>query len=721
MLHDTVLYAIFIMLHHNGPMTGSAFAPTFLTAGSTDHFQRGLLLWQGGDVAAATRQFRAAHVAAPGRLDAVCALSVALSNAGQIHEAVAAFRRAWRLARRAPALHLTFSRVYSALGQPERALKANRAAVRLAPRDGQAHAMLAALLLQRRQFAEAASCGRRAVELGEIAAWSNLGAAHQALGQPQAAVEAFRAALAAQPDSPAHLANLGNALTDLCQFDAAVPICEAAVARAPAVPELRINLGRVLDCMGQHDAAIAQFREALRLQPGSHAAHYHLGVALLATGDLAEGWGHYEHRLQIPSPATGKRPLDGLSRFPLWDGSALPGKTLIVLAEQGHGDIIQFSRFLPLLRPLCGRVLFRVPGKLAHLFEGLAELSVDEAPLPRFDAYCPLMSLPSRLKVTMATLPADIPYVGQHPETARPATAQVERWRLALPPAALRIGVAWQGNPGMFNDAGRSVPLRHFTALAALPGVRLISLQRGPGCEQMRQPGLESLVHDLGAGFDAGPEAFADTVAVMASLDLVITSDTAIAHLAGALGRPTWVALRRHAEWRWLTEGEDSPWYPTMRLFRQERDSDWGPVFQRMADAISCRPVLRPGVLLAPMSPGDLLDRIAILEIKAARIRDPRQRANVLTELSLLCQARDRAGLRWEDIDGLRQELGAIHSTLWDTENVFRQCERQNDFGAPFIEAACQVIRHNARRAELKRSINTALGSGIIEEKDYGT
>ena len=651
----------------------------------------------------------------------------------QAGQAVPALRRVVGPAHELVAARIATGNALGATGQHGAALACYAEAVRLAPNDGHAHAALGKALLQLRRFAEAAVSCAHAVRLGHATpgAWSNLGAAQQALAHHEAAVTAFRTAAELLPNSAVLLSNLGNALTDAGDRDGARAVCERAVALDPALAEARVNLGRVFYHAGQRAAAIACYRQALALRPGSAAAHTHLGMALLALGQLREGWAHYEHRLRRPGALAGW-PVPATEIRPLWDGALMPGRTLLVVAEQGHGDMIQFARFLPLARRLCGRVVFRAPRRLAALLDGLAEITPHDAPLPPFDAWCPLLSLPHRLGTTLATVPA-APYL-------RPDPARVERWRRALPEASLRVGIAWQGNPTLRDDRGRSVPLRELAPLAAIPGVRLVSLQKGPGAEQARDPRLAGLMHQLGAGFDAGADAFVDTAAVMASLDLGVTTDTAVAHLAGALGRPTWVALRRHADWRWLAGRADTPWYPSLRLFRQERDGDWAAVVRRMAAELAsmaaqcgpCRPAAPgtpdttrtaapdAGIVMTPMSPGDLVDRITILKVKSERIGDAGKRANVVRELRLLRQARDAAGLDWFKVAGLERQLRTLHARLWDAEDTFRGCEKREDFGPSFTAGARAVIRHNTRRAELKRAMNLALGSCLLEEKAYG-
>jgi hypothetical protein len=306
-----------------------------------------------------------------------------------------------------------------------------------------------------------------------------------------------------------------------------------------------------------------------------------------------------------------------------------------------------------------------------------------------------------------------------------------------------RVGIAWQGNPKYRKDRERSVPLAHFAALARVLGVQLISLQKGPGAEQLA--GVADLfpVTELGSRLDETSGAFLDTAAVMKGLDLVVTSDTAIPHLAGALGVPVWVALPFIPDWRWLLEREDSPWYPTMRLFRQAERGNWTEVFERIARALQekvaahepvkkgaekgsaslksggqpCLPQARP--VQVEIAPGELLDKITILEIKRERITDAGKLSNVQVELAALQAVRQEALAASPQLAALTAELKAANELLWQVEDDIRDCERRKDFGPRFVELARSVYRHNDRRAALKRQINELLGSRLIEEKAY--
>jgi hypothetical protein len=271
------------------------------------------------------------------------------------------------------------------------------------------------------------------------------------------------------------------------------------------------------------------------------------------------------------------------------------------------------------------------------------------------------------------------------------------------------------------------MPLRHFAALARVPGVRLFSLQKYAGSEQLKELGDAFPVVDLGSRLDEGEDkasaAFLDTAAVLKNLDLFVSSDTAVVHLAGALGVPVWVPLSASPSWQWMHEREDSPWYPTMRLFRQERLLDWPPVFARMAAALKglVGPTRTVRTVTIDVAPGELFDKLTILEIKAERLVDPQKLAHVRHEQGIAAAALDRVLVASPELGALRAELRAVNEELWDVEDAIRNCDRRGDFGASFVALAQSVYRTNDRRAALKRRINELLHSELVEEKAYGT
>jgi hypothetical protein len=323
--------------------------------------------------------------------------------------------------------------------------------------------------------------------------------------------------------------------------------------------------------------------------------------------------------------------------------------------------------------------------------------------------------LPRAFGTRLETVPAAVPYLFAEP-------ALREMWQRRIGSHGFKIGVVWQGNADPEADRARSMPLAALSPLAEVEGVRLISLQIGRGEEQLLNQPASMRVETLGADFDAGPDAFVDTAAAMESLDLVVTCDTSIAHLAGALARPVWVALKVDAEWRWLTGRDDSPWYPTMRLFRQSRRGVWRDVFEAMAREIAARPA-RPGahrLISTPCSVGELLDKITILRIKSDRIRDEQKLSNVRRELALLEGLARSHGLAEPAIDQLIERLAAVNARLWTVEDSIRECELEGDFGPRFVALARSVYAENDERAAIKRAINALSNSALVEEKSYG-
>jgi hypothetical protein len=318
------------------------------------------------------------------------------------------------------------------------------------------------------------------------------------------------------------------------------------------------------------------YDEALRLRPDYPESHLNRSLVLLGDGDYGRGWPEYEWRWKMRTSA---QPKFGVPR---WDGSRLNGRTLLLHCEQGLGDTLQFIRYASLVpRGSGGRIVLDCPPVLATLLKtcpGIDVVVPRNEKLPPLDLYIHLLSIPGLVGTTLETIPAPIPYLTVDPE-------RVRFWRDELKALdGVRVGIVWQGSKQHKGDRQRSVPLSHFAPLAAVPGVKLCSLQKGDGSEQIAE-GLAAgiLSVDLGARTSA---EFADVAALLTVLDLVVTVDTAVAHAAGALGVPIWVGVSFAADWRWLRGREDSPWYPTMRLFRQSTPGDWPPVFARLADAL---------------------------------------------------------------------------------------------------------------------------------------
>jgi tetratricopeptide (TPR) repeat protein len=409
-------------------------------------------------------------------------------------------------------------------------------------------------------------------------ALNNRGNALQELRRFDEALASYDQALAVQPDHAETLISRGNALQELKRFDEALASYDQALGLRPNHAEALCNRGLALQGLKRLDEAFACFDQALAVKPDHTEATFSRGIAALLIGDFSAGWSGYESRWD--KKGAPKRKL--VAPFPHWKGESIADKKIIVYEEQGIGDVIQFSRYLRLLTALGAQVTFFVRpnllGLMRSLDEALRVLMVYPAG-ESFDYQSALLSLPLGFGTSLATIPADTPYLRAEPE-------RVRKWTDRIGKQGFKIGIAWQGNKAAKIDNGRSFALVEFLGVSQIPNVRLISLQKNEGVEQLRDLPDGMQVETLGDNFDADDDAFLDTAAVMENLDLVISSDTAIAHLAGALGRPVWVALRHVPDWRWLLDRTDSAWYPTMRLFRQRTRDDWRGVFSEIEAAL---------------------------------------------------------------------------------------------------------------------------------------
>ncbi|TMH23913.1 MAG: tetratricopeptide repeat protein [Betaproteobacteria bacterium] len=398
-----------------------------------------------------------------------------------------------------------------------------------------------------------------------------LGVIHYQRGELATALPLLERAVAARPGEAEFHNNLGLALAAADRETDALAAYRAALSLKPDHAVAWNNLGLALQARNDVRAAIDAYRHALALQPDFAHARWNLSLALLLDGQFAEGWREYDARLVLPELGRDRHRFPG----PRWDGTAPAGKMLLLYPEQGLGDALQFARYATLLAEAGARCVIRCSDALAPLLAtipGVAEVSRDGEALPPYQAHLPLLSLPRVLGTTAETIPATVPYIAVS-EVKRTAA----RATLAHAGAAPRIGLCWAGSAAHGNDRNRSLPLAALAPLFAVPGIAWFSLQQGKAAAQIAaSPAADRLVP-----FPADA-ALVDTAALIAELDLIITVDTSIAHLAGALARPTWVLLPFAPDWRWQLGRDDSPWYPTLRLFRQPRPRDWQSVVARV-------------------------------------------------------------------------------------------------------------------------------------------
>lgn len=393
----------------------------------------------------------------------------------------------------------------------------------------------------------------------------------------------YRQALRFTPGFVQAWVGLGNVLQNQHRHSEAEQCYQEAIAVSPSHPEAHFNLGVCKQRQGQYDAARVCFDRAIGCRPDFVEAHWYQSFVCLLMGDYERGWDEYAWRLRqkqnIPRPFSQST----------WDGSSLVGRTILVHDEQGYGDTFQFVRYLPLVKARGGRVIFECHPKLGPVLSGCAgydeiheRISSDSTPNTVFDTQIHLLSLPRLFQTRPESIPADVPYIKANPE-------RVAYWRDRVAgDTDFKIGIAWAGSANHTNELNRSCALAAFRPIADMPGVSLYSLQKGPGSEQVDSPPTGMAIKRLDKEMDL-TERFVDTAALMVNLDLVISIDTSIVHLAGALGCPVWTLLCASPDWRWGEEGTHSPWYPSMRLFRQSAAGNWDGVMAEVCDALALR------------------------------------------------------------------------------------------------------------------------------------
>ncbi len=463
-----------------------------------------------------------------------------------------------------------------------------RESLRLHPDDADALNKLGTVVWQQGRMLEADSYFRRAFELDpdDFAIVNNLATSCWEQHRCEEAAEYYRRTIAIKKDCVEAWLYLGSVLIGLGEFDEAIRCLQEALRLRPESHEAIATIGAALVQLGRDDEAMACYDEALRRRPDYPEGRRSRAFALLADGDYERGWPEYEWRFQCR-----RQPC----RIPLgrrWNGEDLDGMTILLYAEQGLGDTLQFIRYAGVVKERGARVIALCHRALVRLIaccNDVDQVFENDGSLPHYDYCAPMMSLPGIVGTTVESVPAEVPYLTADPKT-------IAAWQPILDAGIaglglhrpFRIGIFWQGSRRTYIDRWRSFPLDQIVPLAMVPGVCFVSLQKGDGLDQLRSLAGRFPIVELPGSVDEGEDErdFLDTAAVASQLDLVITPDTAVSHLAGSLGLPVWLALSVVADWRWLKEREDSPWYPTMRLFRQTKQGDWEGVFQRMAEAL---------------------------------------------------------------------------------------------------------------------------------------
>jgi tetratricopeptide (TPR) repeat protein len=540
------------------------------------HANLALVFLEKGEPEKAMQSARTALSLKPDYPDALNHLGNGLKQTGKIDQAIECYQRALAINPNFIDGLNNLADAYRRTGRTQEAESCYEKVLQLKGDHPEALLSKAELFRRQRKFGDAILICRRAIEIKPdfSEAYNTLGAAFQEQGNIAEAVTAYEKAIELQPTFAGAHSNLGYARHSLGEYDKAMVSYNKAIDLRPDMAEVHNNIGNLHRDLLDLPAALAAYDRGIYFQPAHTDSHWNRALAWLLLGDFDCGWPEYEWRwLNFPEE---RRPM----RQPLWDGKYdISGKTILLTAEQGIGDTIQFVRLAPLVAAKGAMVNLECQRELEPLLQrapGVYRTITRGDPLPPFDCYCPLLSLPHALDLKPGKIPAEIPYLTAH-------APLVQRWRDVLAPHAntLKVGLVWAGSPIHRRDRERSVSLQSLAPLGR-DGVTFISLQKGDPAREAAKPpdglrliDISNQLHD-----------FADTAACLANLDLLITVDTAVAHLAGALGKPVWTLLSYNPDWRWLLGRDDSPWYPTMRLFRQSAPRDWSVPLKRVTEEL---------------------------------------------------------------------------------------------------------------------------------------
>jgi tetratricopeptide (TPR) repeat protein len=571
------------------------------------NFQLAIQHHQAGRLAEAEGFYRQILSRVPNHPDALHLLGVLAGQAGRPNIGIDLINRAIAINPKTADYYCNLGEIYRRLGRLDEAIASSRRAIELRPDYVMAFSNLGVALRDSQKPNEAIEAFRRAIELGGNFAelYGNLGNALRDKGQLDAAIAAYEQAILLKPNYAQGFNNLGVALRDKKKLNEAAAAIRRAIELEPNDAETHYNLGGILMEERELDAArdalaaairlnpnhanvsnnlgscwmmqeepsraLPEFERAIQLDPNLATARFNRGLANLMLGDFRRGFPDYEWRAAVKPQFIFMR--EGSTR-PRWDGKPLEGQTIFLHAEQGFGDTIQFVRFVPMVHERGGRVILGIQPQLERLMRqvpGVERIVSSIEPDLQYDVHCPLLSLPLALGTELASIPREVPYLKADVELAG-------RWKSRLNnPPVKTVGLAWAGSAMNEHDSIRTISLQQLEPLAKIKNVALFSLQKGEAAKELLPKGFPAIdwTNDL--------HDFSDTAALVENLDLVITVDSAVAHLAGAMGKPVWILIPYSPDWRWMTQREDNPWYPTARLFRQTKPGDWSGVIERVA------------------------------------------------------------------------------------------------------------------------------------------
>lgn len=561
----------------------------------------------------------------PKQPDCYHLLGMMALEADEVKTAHKLVRKAIKLLPSWPDFHNTMGAAQEKLGKTEEAIKSFEEAIRLKEDYPEPYLRLGRLFYSQKKYLDSARIYKKLSEIRPdmVDGWNNLGVALLELNDPQQALAAFDRTLEINPFFPEGLSNKGNALQRLSRYTEALDFLNHALALRPEYADAWNTKGLVYTRQN-NPLSMGCFQKAVLYSPSHPDGNLNIGFTALIEGDYETGWKQYEWRWKAPSFPSKPRNLSE----PLWTGEPLEGKRIFIYAEQGHGDTLQFLRFIPAIAARGGEIILEVQPALKRLvtgMQGVRTILGQGEPIPPYDVQCPMMSLPLAFGLTLDTIPppASLPYCPKELNLPVPDWGQ-----------PLRIGLAWAGNPQHKEDQRRSIPLELFAPLGDIPQASFVSLLRGPVTNEIQK--VSAFLPIINACAVAND--FTEVADQIEALDLVITVDTAIAHLAATMNKPTWLLIPYAPDWRWLRSGETSPWYPSIRIFRQNKLGDWAQVIENVRE------------------------ELAQLVMKKNGLRPSRQRPQLRTdqELTLLNHNRENQVLSAREISQLK---AALHSS----------------------------------------------------------
>lgn len=539
------------------------------------HNDMGLALQAQDKLDAAVQSYQKALSFKSDYAEAHAKLGFIFQRQGKMEAAIESYRNALVVNPDFAIVHNNLASALQTQDKLEEAIEHLQKAVTTNPSYAEAHSNLGVALKIQGKLETAVECCQKSLSIDPdfAEAHSNLADALQALGKLDAAIESYHRALSLKPDLEKTHCNLGNVYKTQGKFDAAVEQYQQAISLKPDYANAHLDLGLVFIEQSVQDRAIQCFKNAISINPNFVDAHLNLSLSQLLIGNFEQGWAEFEWRWQNTQMQSVKYDY----KQPLWLGKEpLSGKTILLHYEQGFGDTIQFCRYAKLVAAQGATVLLLVPAPLKLLLtglEGVSQVLAEGEPPPTFDHHCPLMSLPLALSTRISTIAAEGAYLGSDP-------GHVSKWQSKLGNKTRpRIGFVWSGSQQHKNDHNRSIPLNDLLEIVS-DQAQFVSLQK-----EIR-PGDQPLLNRHITHFGEDLENFMDTAGLIANMDLVISVDTAVAHLAGAMGKPVWVLLPFNPDWRWMLERSDCPWYPSAKLFRQARIGDWNSVLSLVAEEL---------------------------------------------------------------------------------------------------------------------------------------